>query len=73
LSRAWQREAEERTKKQAAAVDPKYIEQLSARVESAEKIVIDLSVEICGRHLKRRRKPGRQEEARFTGQGRYQV
>ena len=57
-----QREAEERTKKRAAAVDPKYIEQLSARVEAAEKIIADLSVEISGRHLKPRRKPRGQEK-----------
>lgn len=53
-----QREAEERMQKRlrAAAVDPEYIKQLSARVEAAEKVVADLSAELKGRHLKPRRK-----------------
>jgi hypothetical protein len=53
-----QREAEERTKRRlrAAAVDPEYIQQLSARVEAAEKLIVDLAVELKGRHLKPRRK-----------------
>jgi hypothetical protein len=57
-----QREAEEQTKKRVAAVDPEYIEQLSARVEATERITADLSVEISGRHLKPRRKPRGQEK-----------
>jgi hypothetical protein len=53
-----QSEAEERIQKRlrAAAVDPDYLKQLSARIEAAEKLIADLSAELKGRHLKPRRK-----------------
>ena len=58
-----QSKAEERIHERLrAAVDPETIEQLSARILSAEKLIADLSAELKGRHLKPRRKPGRQEE-----------
>jgi hypothetical protein len=51
-----QSEAEERVQKRLrAAVSPEYIEQLSARVEAAEKIIAHLSAELKGRHLKPQR------------------
>lgn len=52
-----QSEAEERTRERLReAVKPEYIQQLSARIASAEKIIADLSAELKGRHLKPRRK-----------------
>jgi hypothetical protein len=48
-----QSEAEERVQKRLrAAVTPEYFEQLSARVEAAERTIADLSEELKGRHLK---------------------
>ena len=54
-----QSEAEERIQRRlrAVAVDPKYIRQLSGRVDSVEKLIADLTAELKGRHLKPRRKP----------------
>ena len=53
-----QSEVEERIQKrlQAAAINPEYLKQLSARLEAAEKLIADLSAELKGRHLKPRRK-----------------
>ena len=49
-----QSEAEERTQKRlgAAAVDPEYSKQLVARIEAAEKLIVDLAAELKSRHLK---------------------
>jgi hypothetical protein len=50
-----QSQVEERTlERLRAAVTPEYIQQLSARLESAEKSIADLSAELKGRHLKPR-------------------
>jgi len=55
-----QSEAEECTQKQLrAAVNLEYIQQLSARLDSDEKLIDQLAAELKGRHLKPRRKPGR--------------
>ena len=40
------------------------IQQLSARLDSDEKLIDQLAAELKGRHLKSRRKSGRQAEPR---------
>lgn len=51
-----QSEAEERIKVELRAVNPEYIQQLSARVESAEGSIAQFTAELKGRHLRPRRK-----------------
>jgi hypothetical protein len=52
-----QKEAAERTQKQLrAAANPEYLQQLSARVDSAEQLIAQLAAELKGRQLKPRRK-----------------
>jgi hypothetical protein len=52
-----QNEAEERTRERLrGAVNPEYIQQLSARIQAAETLIADLSAELKGRHLKPRRR-----------------
>jgi hypothetical protein len=60
-----QSEAEERTQKQLrAVVNLENIQQLLARLDSDEKLIDQLAAELKGRHLKSRRKSGRQAEPR---------
>ena len=55
-----QSEAEERTQRHLrAAVNLEHIQQLSARLDSDEKLIDHLAAELKGRHLKPRRNPGR--------------